>query len=92
MDYTDSDQGQYDWLEFEHEWTEEQMAKENTHGGSRKGSGRKPKEEGQGRSVPKSIKVSQEVADYLGEIGTGIIEDMIRRSKAFKDWQRRQGG
>jgi hypothetical protein len=64
----------------------------NTHGGSRKGSGRKPNEDGQGRSVPKSIKVSQEVADYLSETGTGIVEDMIRRSKAFKDWQRRQGG
>ena len=63
------------------------MSKENTHGGSRKGSGRKPNEDGQGRSVPKSIKVSQEVADYLAEAGTGIIEDLVRKTKAFKEWR-----
>jgi hypothetical protein len=57
------------------------------HGGSRKGSGRKPNEDGQGRSVPKSIKVSQEVADYLAETGTGIIEDLVRKTKAFKEWR-----
>jgi hypothetical protein len=58
-----------------------------THGGSRKGSGRKPNEDGQGRSVPKSIKVSQEVADYLSETGPGIIEDLVRKTKAFKEWR-----
>lgn len=57
-----------------------------THGGKREGSGRKPQEDGKGRTIPKSIKVSQEVADYLSEHGTGIIEDMIRKSKAFKKW------
>lgn len=55
-------------------------------GGKREGAGRKPRSDGQGRTVPKSIKVSQEVAAYLAEVGTGIIEDMIRKSKAFKNW------
>lgn len=57
-----------------------------THGGKREGAGRKPRDDGQGRTVPKSIKVSKQVADYLSEVGSGIVEDMIRRSKAFKDW------
>lgn len=59
-----------------------------THGGKREGSGRKPQEDGKGRTVPKSIKVSQEVADYLAEVGTGIIENMIRKSKPFKKWSK----
>ena len=57
------------------------------HGGKRDGAGRKPREDGNGRTVPKSIKVSRDVADYLGQHGTGIIEDMIRRSAAFKKWK-----
>lgn len=57
-----------------------------THGGKRENAGRKPRPDGKGRTVPKSIKVSQEVADYLSEVGTGIIEDAIRKTKAFKDW------
>ena len=63
------------------------MKKENrnTHGGKREGAGRKQSEGS--RSVPKSIKVSHEVADYLAEVGTGIIEDMIRKSKSFKAWK-----
>ena len=55
-----------------------------THGGKREGAGRKPVEGS--RNVPKSIKVSQEVAEYLTEKGTGVIEDMIRRSKQFREW------
>ena len=57
-------------------------------GGKREGAGRKPRPDGQGRTVPKSIKVSQEVADYLAEFGTGIIENMIRKSKAFREWMK----
>lgn len=56
------------------------------HGGKRKGAGRKPVPNG--RSVPKSIKVSRRVADYLSERGTGIIEDTIRRTKDFREWCR----
>lgn len=58
------------------------------HGGKRNNAGRKPREDGKGRTVPKSIKVSQEVADYLSENGTGLIEDAIRKTKAFKDWSK----
>ena len=57
-----------------------------SQGGKREGAGRKPCPDGKGRTVPKSIKVSQEVADYLAKVGTGIIEDTLRRSKAFRDW------
>ena len=57
-----------------------------THGGKREGAGRKPRTDGKGRTVPKSIKVSQEVADYLAAVGTGVIEDALRKTKAFKDW------
>lgn len=56
------------------------------HGGKRDNAGRKPREDGKGRTVPKSIKVSQEVSEYLSEYGTGLIEDMIRKSKAFREW------
>jgi len=55
-------------------------------GGKREGAGRKPRQDGNGRSVPKSIKVSQGVADYLSEVGTGVIEDSLRKTKAFKQW------
>lgn len=54
------------------------------HGGKRKGAGRKARPDS--RSVPKSIKVSQQVADYLSERGTGVIEDALRRTKDFKEW------
>ena len=57
-------------------------------GGKREGAGRKPREDGKGRTIQKSIKVSQEVADYLGEVGTGIIEDTLRKSKAFREWSK----
>lgn len=56
------------------------------HGGKRKGAGRKAAPDS--RSVPKSIKVSQEVADYLSEHGTGIVEDALRKTKAFREWSR----
>jgi len=58
------------------------------HGGKRKGAGRKGSPDS--RSVPKSIKVSQEVADYLAAKGTGVIEDAIRRTKDFRDWRSQQ--
>ena len=54
------------------------------HGGKRTGAGRKARPDS--RSVPKSIKVSQQVADYLADRGTGVIEDALRRTKDFKEW------
>ena len=56
------------------------------HGGSRPGAGRKPFPDGKGRSVPKSIRVSQDVADYLSDVGSGIVEEVVRKSKGFRDW------
>jgi len=56
------------------------------HGGKREGAGRKARPDGKGRTVPKSIKVSQEVANYLNLVGSGIVEDEIRKTKEFKDW------
>jgi hypothetical protein len=50
----------------------------------KRGRGRPPIKNG--RSVPRAIKVSQEVSDYLYHTGTGIIEDMIRESNEFKQW------
>ncbi len=67
-------------------FVEGELVMSAAHGGKRDNAGRKPRDDGQGRTVPKSIKVSQEVSDYLSEHGTGIIEDMIRKSKAFKTW------
>lgn len=58
----------------------------NKHGGKREGAGRKASPNS--RSVPKSIRVSQEIADYLGKVGTGVIEEMIRKSKSFKEWRK----
>lgn len=59
------------------------MANES-HGGKRLGAGRKASPDS--RNVPKSIKVSREVADYLAAKGTGLIEDAIRKTKAFREW------
>ncbi len=56
----------------------------NNHGGFREGAGRKPSPDS--RSIPKSIKVSREVADYLSHVGTGIIEGLVRKSKEFRAW------
>jgi hypothetical protein len=56
-----------------------------SHGGKREGAGRKPSPDS--RSIGKSIKVSREVADYLAEHGTGIIETLIRKSKQFRVWK-----
>lgn len=56
----------------------------SNRGGKRKGAGRKASPDS--RSVPKSIKVSQQMADYLADRGTGVIEDALRRTNDFKEW------
>lgn len=61
-------------------------------GGKRAGAGRKPRPDGQGRSIPKAIRISKDVSDYLGEVGSGIVEDLVRRSKAFRDWVQARNG
>lgn len=60
------------------------------HGGTRGGAGRKPAPAGQARIVRKSLRVSGEVGAYLDETGTGWVEDVIRNSQHFKDWQERR--
>jgi hypothetical protein len=55
-----------------------------SHGGKRDGAGRKASPES--RSIPKSIKVTRDVADYLEHHGTGLIEDVIRKTRHFKQW------
>ena len=54
-------------------------------GGKRLGAGRKPKPES--RVVGRSIKVSREVETYLQEVGTGVIEPLIRGSDDFQGWR-----
>jgi len=31
-------------------------------------------------------RVSQDVRDFIAEHGSGVIEDLVRRTKAFRDW------
>jgi hypothetical protein len=45
---------------------------------------------GQSRTWSKSIKFSCDVAKFLVERGDGCVEDLIRKSKAFKDWVKSQ--
>lgn len=55
-------------------------------GGKRPGAGRKPDPDGQSRIVPRAIRVSAEVDEYLADRGTGIVEDTLRRTKDFRAW------
>jgi hypothetical protein len=57
--------------------------RKTSRGGARAGSGPKAERPGEPRNVPKSIRVSQPVADYLSEHGTGIIEELIRGLPGF---------
>lgn len=57
--------------------------KKSSRGGKRAGSGPKPERPGEPKNVPRSIRVSKPVADYLSQHGTGIIEELIRGLKDF---------
>jgi hypothetical protein len=46
--------------------------------------GRPPKPEA--RSTPRAIRISERVNEYLSEVGSGIVEELIRKSKGFKQW------
>ena len=59
----------------------------SNHGGKRKGAGRKPSPTAK---VAISARVSKEVAAFLAEQDnkSATIDETIRRSKAFRDWNR----
>lgn len=60
--------------------------KKDNRGGYRPSNpGGRPHVEG-ARRVPRAIRVSEEMDAYLREVGSGIIEDVVRRTKAFRDW------
>ncbi|MCX6125698.1 MAG: hypothetical protein NTV34_13280 [Proteobacteria bacterium] len=57
-------------------------------GGKRKGAGAKPKPIGETRPVQKGFRCSVEVGWFLAEVGTGVIEELVRVSEAFKQWSK----
>jgi len=57
-----------------------------THGGQRPGAGRPASPDS--KSIPRAIRVTRQVDDYLREVGSGIVETLIRKSKAFKEWEK----
>lgn len=62
------------------------------HGGKREGAGRKASR-GEAK-VTTSIGVTPEVKRYLDQCkpsGSEIVEETIRRSKAFRDWKAKSG-
>ena len=63
-----------------------------THGGKRKGAGRKPDPES--RKRPLAIRISPDLAEYLETVEdkTAVIETAVVRSKPFKDWKRKRDG
>ena len=63
------------------------MTKSN-RGGKRKGAGSKPKPIDQTKPVQKGFRCSMEVGWFLAEVGTGVIEDIVRVSEAFKRWSK----
>lgn len=62
------------------------------HGGRRKGAGRKARPEE--RKVPLAIKLAVDLSEYLAscENKTATIEESLRRSKGFREWQRLRNG
>ena len=67
------------------------MEQKSKRGGARIGAGRKPKDPAHPKNTDKTIKVSEQVADYLADVGTGIVEDTIRVSKPFREWVKSSG-
>lgn len=63
-----------------------------THGGKRKGAGRKANPDE--RKVPIAVKIDRELSEYLAtcESKTGTIEEALRRSKGFREWRKNVGG
>ena len=57
-------------------------------GGKRKGAGSKPKPIDQTKPIQKGFRCSMEVGWFLAEVGTGVIEDIVRVSEVFKRWSK----
>ena len=57
-------------------------------GGKRKGAGRKPKPITETKPVQKGFRCSVQVGAFLAHVGTGMIEDLVIRSEAFKRWRK----
>ena len=57
-------------------------------GGKRKGAGSKAKPVGETKPIQKGFRCSVEVGAFLAEFGTGVIEDIVRVSEAFKRWSK----
>ena len=57
-----------------------------THGGKRKGAGRKAGPNG--AKVPYATKLTPDVVEYLRQLDNAAetIDDTLRRSKAFLEW------
>jgi len=63
-----------------------------SHGGQRKGAGRKPAPDGKAKQ-PYGTKLDPIVVAYLRQRANGAetIETTIKRSKNFRDWRRSEG-
>lgn len=62
-----------------------------SHGGKRKGSGRKP-EHGEAK-ITTTVAITPEVKDFLdqyAESRSGSVEQITRESKAFRDWRKQK--
>jgi hypothetical protein len=62
-----------------------------THGGKRKGAGRKPAPVGTAK-VPYGTKLQPIVVEYLRQRANAAetIETAVKRSKAFREWRKEQ--
>ena len=64
------------------------MKKKSKRGGKRKGAGSKPKPISETKPIQKGFRCSTEVGAFLAEVGTGVIEDLVKVSEAFKRWSK----
>ena len=60
-----------------------------THGGKREGAGRKPTGTAK---ILVSKKLDRDIVEYLRtcENATAVIEELIRKSKGFREWQKQR--
>ena len=61
------------------------MTTNNNHGGKRENAGRRPAGD-QPRIITRSVKLTEEEAAYISEVGTGELWRLLRASKGFREW------